>query len=80
MFGSSVSESKSVDNFDSYLKSVIRPTAKLHYTRLFIEWKILDVNFARALVDGWRTPFNATRIVESGFCGKRDLEITISTT
>lgn len=63
----------------TYLKTVVRPAAKLHYARLLIERKVLDVDFARTLVDGRRPPVHASRIVERCLGGERHFEIAVRT-
>lgn len=61
----------------THLKAIICPTAEFHHTRLFVEWKVLDIDFAGALINRRWPPLDAPRIVESGLCGQRHFEIAI---
>jgi hypothetical protein len=63
----------------THLEAVVRPTAKLHDTRLLVKREVLDVDLTRALVDGGRLPLYPACVVEGGFRGQRHLEVAIRT-
>lgn len=63
----------------THLEAVVRPTAKLHDTRLLVKREVLDVDLARALVDGGWLPLHPACVVEGGFRGQRHLEVAIRT-
>ena len=48
--------------------SVRSPRPKLHVARLFVEWKVLDVNFAKGFVNGGRFPRDGTVVAQDRFC------------
>lgn len=61
----------------THLKAIICPAAEFHYTRLFVEWKVLDIDFAGAFINRRWPPLDAPRVVQSGLCGQRHFEIAI---
>lgn len=61
----------------TYLKSVVCPATKLENARLFIKWKVFDVDLARALVNCRRFPFDQPLIVDGSLGGKSHFEVSV---
>lgn len=63
----------------NYLSSIICPTAKLHNTSLFIEWKVFNIHLTRGMIDSRWFPFNLSIIQYCRFCGQCYFKVSIST-
>lgn len=63
---------------ETYLESVVCPAAELHDACLLVEGKVLDIDFAGALVNGRRPPLDAPCVVQCCLCGQRHLKVAIS--
>lgn len=63
----------------SYVVSVVGPGSELHEAALSVEWKILDIYLARALIDGRRIPHDATCAVDDGLCHDSHLVVAVRT-
>ena len=61
----------------THLESIVGPRAKLENTRLFVEGKVLDVDFATRFVDGRRFPFDETSVVHGRFGRQSHLKVTV---
>lgn len=52
-----------------YLEAVVSPTTKFEDAGLLVEGKILDIDLARALVNGGGFPFDEALVVDGGLGG-----------
>ena len=55
------------------------PRAKLHPAQLLVEWKVLDINLAAGLINGWRVPQHLSRIMQNCFGHDGHLVVAIGT-
>jgi len=61
----------------THLKAVVGPAAELHHAGLLVEGKVLHVDLAGALVNGRRSPLDASRVIQRGLGGQGHLKVAV---
>lgn len=60
-----------------YLKTIIGPRTKLEHTGLLVKWEVLDVDFARGLINRRWLPLDQSLMVDCGLRGQGHLEVSV---